>query len=530
MYTKEQLKEIVKEFRKSDFAKLKGGTSKELKKVNEVWPNLMSNTKVLTYWIKCNTNEDFIDSLFCKHCHSFMPNKANWAPNYCSKECRLAEHNWSKNSESRKLLEDKWEQKYGCRNPLGSRIVRTKVKATLKKRYGVEHNWAKGSKSWEHIRQTNLKKYGVEYVTQAEQMKEKSKQTLLEHYGVETPMRSEEIKSKVEATNIRKYGVKHVWCKDSPLKEQMIQTNLQRYGVPYYCMTDEYRKASSAIISKVNKWFHSLLENAGIQTEFEYTIGWYSYDLHILDTNILIDINPSFTHSTTPGISNFKPKCIEYHYNRYKNTLVNGYQLLQVWDWDDVDKVIQNLLPRKRLGARKCYILEVSSKVAKDFYDKYHYQNSTRYCGKSYGLFYDDLLVQVMSFVKPRYNKNYEWELLRLCTLPQYSIIGGASKLLKHFENENKPKSLLSYCDLSKFNGRVYEQLGFEEKSLSISKHWYNTTTKQHFTDNLLRFQGADRLIGTNFGKGTSNEDIMKLYGFIEVYDAGQKTFVKQYE
>ena len=50
-------------------------------------------------------------------------------------------------------------------------------------------------------------------------------------------------------------------------------------------------------------------------------------------------------------------------------------------------------------------------------------------------------------------------------------------------------------------------------------------STKKHFTDNLVRQRGIDQLLGTNYGKGTSNEELLRENGFVEIYDAGQSTF-----
>ena len=33
--------------------------------------------------------------------------------------------------------------------------------------------------------------------------------------------------------------------------------------------------------------------------------------------------------------------------------------------------------------------------------------------------------------------------------------------LFNYFKNKTNPKSIISYCDLSKFSGEVYEKLGF---------------------------------------------------------------------
>ena len=56
---------------------------------------------------------------------------------------------------------------------------------------------------------------------------------------------------------------------------------------------------------------------------------------------------------------------------------------------------------------------------------------------------------------------------------------------------------------------------------------YYNPKTKRHITDNLLRQRGFDQLHNTNFGKGNSNEELMKEYGYVEIYDCGQLVFVK---
>jgi hypothetical protein len=64
------------------------------------------------------------------------------------------------------------------------------------------------------------------------------------------------------------------------------------------------------------------------------------------------------------------------------------------------------------------------------------------------GLKYNNELVFIMTFSKPRFNKNYEWEMVRFCGLKDHTIVGGASKLFKHFVEKYNPKSVLSYADL----------------------------------------------------------------------------------
>lgn len=203
------------------------------------------------------------------------------------------------------------------------------------------------------------------------------------------------------------------------------------------------------------------------------------------------------------------------------------YKNITLRPWDNYKKIIDNLSNSTALMARKCEIKEVSLKDSKDFLNKYHYQSSTRSSKINLGLYYNDELVELMTFGKPRYNRNYDYELLRLCTKHGYTIIGGAAKLLKHFEKTYSPKSIISYCDKDKFSGDIYETLGFSKLSEQKSVHWYNYWEDRHITDNLLRQKGADKLLGTNFGKGTSNEDIIRSKGYIDIIDNGQITYIK---
>ena len=50
-------------------------------------------------------------------------------------------------------------------------------------------------------------------------------------------------------------------------------------------------------------------------------------------------------------------------------------------------------------------------------------------------------------------------------------------------------------------------------------------TMKRFSNASLIRI-GADKLIGTNYGKGTDNEQIALASGYQKVYDCGQGVYV----
>lgn len=308
-------------------------------------------------------------------------------------------------------------------------------------------------------------------------------------------------------------------------REKSKETHLEKYGVPSYVMTKECRNSYNTI-SKPNKEFAKKLEELGIEYEMEFPLERYSYDLRVGDT--LVEINPFAFHNVTfSPFGNIPDK--DYHKNKTLTAIENGFRCVHVWDWDDTDKIIQLFTSRETLYARNLEIKDVEQKECREFLQKYHLQNDTRSQPIRLGL-YDKDLIMVMTFGTPRYNKNFEYEMLRLCTKTGYKVVGGANRLFKYFLNNYQPKSVLSYCDMSKFTGEVYLNLGFTLlKENAPSKHWYHPNGS-HFTDGQLRKQGFDRLVGKeyniSYGKGTSNEELMRSYGYTEVFDTGQNTYV----
>lgn len=309
------------------------------------------------------------------------------------------------------------------------------------------------------------------------------------------------------------------------IQKKIVATNVERHGVPYYCMTDACKVANQHTISKTNIALHEKLLHLGINNELEYTLDKFSFDLRV--GKYLVEVDPAYTHScTTPSVFN-EPKAKTYHQTKTIVANHHGFECIHIFEWENEASIIEILDPNKeRIYARNCYIKEVDKVDADKFLTANHLQGTLRVQPIRLGLYYHDNLIQIMTFGKPRYNNNYQYELLRLCTRSGAYVVGGAEKLFKRFVNIYSPKSIISYCDNSKFNGDVYIRLGFTFLRLTQpSIHWYNMQTKQHITDQLLRQQGADRLIGTNFGKGTDNQQILLDNGFVGVADCGQKVY-----
>ena len=414
-------------------------------------------------------------------------------------------------------------ERHGVAHALQSTELLKKREKTTLERFGVKHA-AQSDEVKQKVREHFNEKYGVDTPFQMDDFWDKAKQTNLEKYGTEYAIQSESVQKKSELTCEEKYGTKHSIQSDS-VKATIERICLEKYGVPYPGMTDECRESSAAVISKTNKAIADKLNSAGLICELDkIKLNRFSYDIHMLDTNILLEIDPTYTHNAIGNHWDKKGTDKNYHLEKTKLAIGNGYRCIHVFDWDDVDKVIQLLVSKQTIYARKCAVADIDYNTAGKFEVQYHLQGNCRGQQVCLGLYYEGELVEVMTFGKPRYNKKYQWELLRLCTHSDYKVTGGASKLFSYFLKEYKPESIISYCDLAKFDGKVYEQLGFHHvKDTEPQKVWSKGSEK--ITDNLLRQRGYDQLCNANYGKGTNNEELMLDHGWLPVYDCGQATY-----
>lgn len=404
---------------------------------------------------------------------------------------------------------------YGVDNFAKSSLFNERNVATCRAKYGVD-NVMQSSTIKESLMKSNMERFGVPWPQMNEEIVAKRTSTNKERYGG-NGWASPEIKKKSMNTQIERYGTTH-WRYNEELTEKVNETCRSKHGVDWPCMYPEVKIMSND--SGPNRWFADLLSSSGISYEREFGIGRKSFDFRVGSN--LIEIDPSSTHNSTWGVYGCPPTPKEYHQSKTKLAEENGFRCIHVWDWDDWSKIISLLKYRDCIYARQCDIKVLDTAEEVKFLTENHLQGyvKSKFCC---GLVYNNEIVSVMTFGSPRYNKNFEWELLRYAS--KYNIIGGAEKLFKFFIQNERPGSIVSYCDRSKFNGNVYKKLGFTLVSTNIGKHWYNMSTKKHFTDNLVRQRGVDQLLGTEYGKGTSNEELLRENGFVEIYDAGQSTF-----
>jgi hypothetical protein len=199
-------------------------------------------------------------------------------------------------------------------------------------------------------------------------------------------------------------------------------------------------------------------------------------------------------------------------------------QNFKKYPWDNEIVITSTTIT---LGARHCTIKEVPLAETIDFLNKYHYQKSCNGQTIRIGLFYKDTLVGIMTFGRPRYTKRAQYELLRLCFMPKYKVVGGSQKLFNYFITTYKPNSVISYCDKSKFTGDVYLKLNMQLIQKGRSRpHYWRESDKKHFTYKEVLRLGPNKLLKLNYDKGLSNDEIMLKEDFIKIFDEGQDAYL----
>lgn len=423
--------------------------------------------------------------------------------------------------------------RFGAPSPIQNPKIRSKIEQTNLKKFGVT-NAASSSEIKQKISEalksdkvrsdyihTSQIKFGTDYPAQSEEVLAKMKSTCLSRYGKEWASQNTEISDKISKSVRSKFlNNPEIIAKQ---QNSLHETCLQRYGVDWPCQLPQCRLPGGAI-SAVNKQLADDIHQLGITVELETHLENYSFDLCLPELNILIEIDPTYTHNVLGNHWNKTGLDSKYHQMKSNLAKKYGYRCIHIFDWDSLTKILNLLKFKQSVGARSLKLKEVPLQDTNLFEDIYHLQGRCKGQEVRLGLYNESQLVQIMTFGKSRYNKNYQWELLRLCSLPEYAVIGGASKLFRCFQKNWKPTSIISYCDLSKFNGNVYIDIGMHLDHISPpSKIWSKGSSK--ITDNLLRQRGFDQLFNTNFGKGTSNEDLMLEHGWLPVYDCGQSIY-----
>ena len=381
------------------------------------------------------------------------------------------------------------------------------------------------------------------------QVKEAKRQTSLQKYGTDSPLQSTLIKEKIKAKQIER-NVDNLQTVIGDVEKQGFK--LLEWDTTSYSNLAKLQCPDNHIfdrnITGWNRWIitcpqcaknrsrgevdvEKFIESLGVKTQSEgkrKLLGNGSeLDIYCPDFNFAVEYNGVYFHSSN-DIDDKNNKI--RHIKKQDLAEENSIKLIQVWDleWELKQEIVKSRI-KNQLGvsckvmARKCKIVEIDAKTSRAFQIANHLQGAGM-SSVNLGLMFEDELVSLMTFSKARFNKEYEWELIRFCNKLNLSVVGGAGKLLHYFKKQYQPKSIVSYADRRWSNGNLYVQLGFTflHKSAPCNYFWRNGSEIHH----RLKFQKhklPDVLEVFDETK-TAKENIF-ANGWKELWDCGNLTY-----
>jgi hypothetical protein len=480
----------------------------------------------------------------CPTCNTEFPPKRT-SQQHCSKTCgQLNPATKEKIVCSQKITSQK---KYGVDHPMKTSEVVSNFKKSMIQKYGVEHalqNPTFIKKSFD----TKTERYGDGNYNNEEQMK----QTCLKLYGVDNARKSKNIIEQCNET-IRKKHYQYL-TDYSKLKNIQLLFSERDYtgyhfGKKYRfkCLTclkefetDVYKPHhifceicnptdADTLENEIFKYVASLLPSSTIIKRNDRTILLgKELDIYIPTLKLAIEINGLYWHSESGrGINK------NYHLNKYKNSLFHGVRLIHIFEneWIHKKEIIQSILRNtlksnvNKLYARQCIIKVVSSTEKQKFLTTNHIQGNDK-SSTSFGLYNNGELVSIMTFGKSRFDKKIEYEMIRYCNKLNCSVIGGASKLFKHFLKTVKPNSILSYSDKRFFSGNIYGNLGFEFNSNTPPNYHYISNDYKTLYSRMSFQKHKLKSILPIFDETLSEWENMKNNGYDRIWDCGHTKWV----
>ena len=238
-------------------------------------------------------------------------------------------------------------------------------------------------------------------------------------------------------------------------------------------------------------------------------------DIYIPQKNLAIEFDGLYFHSTKFG------KDKNYHLNKTIACEEKGIRLIHVFEdeWLFKKPIIESIIKsalgiyEEKIFARKCEVKKLDDKTFRQFCNKNHIQGE---CNSSdrLGLFYNDELVQAVGFSKSRFSKN-EMELVRMVTKLNIQVVGGFSRLMKHFG-----KNCISYIDRRLFDGKGYKFSGFEYVCTNRPNYYYVKELDRYYRMNFIKNNIAKKF-PNEFDEKLTEEQNMKKLGFYRIYDCG---------
>ena len=427
---------------------------------------------------------------------------------------------------------------YSC----SSKCAQIKVKKTSIDKFGSEY-YTQTLSYRESVNRNSLEKYGESHHLKSKEVKDKISNTNLERYGVSNPSKNLKIindiknkslirweenhiefykKKNIKITSMLKNGDYEIECGNHSfiISKSLLQNRLViKTTICTKC--HPVNSHDSGMEVQLRDWIRSIYDG-NIVFNDRSIISPKEIDIFLPDEKIGIEFNGLYWHSE-------ESKDNDYHFLKHKDCWDKEIDLIQVWedDWKYKNEIVKSIIYNKilnserRIYARNCELVLLDNKTSKEFLTFNHLHGSIN-SKINIGLLFNGEVVSIMCFngLRKSNGSKFEdgkYEMTRYCNKLSTSVIGGGSKMLKHFTKNNKFSEIVTYYDKSFGYNNSYSKLGFEFVCETkpgyhyivsgIRRHRYN-----YRKSNLIKM-GCDRL--------KTEKQIMSDLNYLRIFGPG---------
>lgn len=401
--------------------------------------------------------------------------------------------------------------RYGVEHALQSKIFMDKMVTTLQNNYGTSTIYSAGKAKRDA---TMMNKYGVLYPFESQQILSKTRKTLKSRIGVEYPFMDRSIRRRAVETIISRYGVSTV-MQLPEVRAAIKQTLYKTYGVENASQinlnkesfakfnddadfTRVYRELDSTkaisvyygvSISSVQKRAARLglpKKRSLISVPEQQVADYMRYigaeivqsertvirpkeiDIYLPDRNIGIEFDGIYMHSSRMTDS-------MHLLDKTLRAYDAGCTLIHVFsdEWLYHEQIVKSRLAHligksNRIYARCTDVHIDSDKPIIDEFLGKNFLGPVMQYDVSVSLRYNGRVVSVMTF---RLCDTHN-ELVQFCVECGTTVVGGPSKLLRHFCRSHS-NAIMAQSDIRWGAGRMFDQLGFDAVGYIKPDYWF---------------------------------------------------------
>lgn len=280
--------------------------------------------------------------------------------------------------------------------------------------------------------------------------------------------------------------------------------------------------------NEIFEFIEKLVGKGNVLSRNKSIIKPYEIDIYIPSMKIAFEYDGVIWHSEKFG------KDRQYHLNKTKMCNDIGIKLYHIFEdeyiyhKDIVLSKIKHILgfdsDKKSVYARKCTILSINKETARDFLNKWHIQGYTN-ATLSYGAYYNNVLLAVMSFRKLKNNED-GWELVRFTVSGEYNCIGVGGKLFSTFIKNENPNYVKSFADRrwTQNKNNLYTNIGFTLEGIVPPDYRYvlngiERIHKFNFRKNILHKK-------YNLPISMTENEMAREIGAYKIWDCGLLRYV----